>query len=209
LLKKAYSSNAPAGSLSSCFQYDTAVNGTGRLGAEWTASGACSQSPPAGYQSKRVIGNYDAMGRITSERQCVLSFCTSSSPPSPPSPNCTTLTQATGLTYCYDFAGDLTAYSNGLNSTAYPQQSILFSQSFDAEGRLSSVSSSLTGTQLPGCLFNAQSGTATSPCTPLPPQPTYSPFNSLENWTSGNGVLSVTKSYDNRLRVTGETATQQ
>ena len=211
LISKNYSGSAPAGSLASCYQFDTASNGIGRLGSEWTQPGSCPASPPAapGYQSLREIGAYDAMGLMVSEQQCILGFCTSSSPPTPPSPNCTSLPAANGLSYCYDLAGNVTAYSNGLTSSAFPQQNILFSQSFDAVGRLSAISSSLTGTQLPGCLFNAQSGTATSPCTPLPPQPAYSPANNLENWTLGNGVLSITKSYDNRLRVSGETATQQ
>lgn len=213
LLAKTFT-NAPAGSLSSCYQFDTASNGAGRLGSEWTQSGLCSTSPPSGpqsasllngYQSLRVIGHYDPMGRVVSEQQCVFGFCTSVAPPPDPAGNCTT----NGLSYCYDLAGNLTAFSNGLNSTAYPQQSILFSQQFDAAGRLSFVGSSLTGTQLPGCLFNAQSGTAAAPCSTLPPQPAYSPFGNLLHWTLGNGVLSVAKTYDNRLRVTGETATQQ
>lgn len=197
-LSKTYSSNAPAGSLSSCFQYDTAANGLNRLGSDWTQSGTCPQSPPAapGYQSLRVIGNYDAMGRITTEKQCVLGFCTSDSPPSPPSNNCNTLSTANGLSYCYDYSGDLTAYSNGLTSVKFPQNWMLFSQGFDQEGRLSSVSSSVNGSQLPPNLLTVEPSTG------------YTSFGALENWTFG-GNLEVTKSYDTRLRVASKTATQQ
>lgn len=223
LVSKTYSGNVQTGQLSSCFEYDqpsTGNNLVGRLVAEWTQAGACPASPPSGpqsvslpngYQSLRLIGAYDLMGRIISEQQCVLGFCTSQAPPSAPPANCSVLPAANGLSYCYDLAGNLTAYSNGLNSTAYPQQSILFSQSFNGAGRLTSVGSSMTGAQLPGCLFNAQSGSDTPSqwCTQLLSQPVYTPFGALQNWTLGGGNISVTKTYDNRTRVLGETVNQQ
>lgn len=217
LVAKTYSSNAPAGSLSSCYHFDTATNGIGKLGSEWTQAGSCPQSPPAapGYQSLRVIGAYDAMGRVLTENQCVLGFCTNM--PSQPPANCVSQSSLDGLSYCYDLAGNLTAYSNGLDASTFPQQSIPISQTFDGAGRLASVgipsalSTPWIGSQLPACLLNAQSpSTSASPwCMQTLQQPAYAPFGGLQNWTLGGGSLSGIKTYDNRLRVTGETTTQQ
>lgn len=196
-LSKTYT-GAPAGALSACFQYDSAMGGNGLPGAEWTQVGSCPQSPPSpGYQSLRVFGAYDGMRRVVSEQQCVLGFCTSAAPPAPPQANCGSLPTASGISFCYDLAGDLTAYSNGLNSTAFSQQSVLFSQRFDTAGRLSSVTSSWSGPQLPSNLITAD------------PASGYAAFGALQSWTLGGGNLSVTKSFDNRQRVTAETATQQ
>ena len=103
------------------------------------------------------------------------------------------LSTANGLGYCYDLAGDLTAYSNGLNSSAFPQQWMLFSQGFDGAARLASVTSSFYGVQQPQALFTAN------------PTSGYAPFGALQNWTYGAN-LNGTKTFDNRLRVTGETA---
>src|SRR3984885_11332984 len=129
--------NAPAGTLSNCYQYDTGTNQIGRLTADWTQAAACPQTAPtSGYQSLRAFA-YDFMGRVTSEQQCVVSFCTSAAIPSQPTANCTSLSSSVGLQYCYDLAGDLLAYSNGVTTIAagsYPQQALLFSQTFDAAG---------------------------------------------------------------------------
>lgn len=194
LLGKTYSD----GTLASCFQYDTVAKGF--LTAEWTQAGSCPASPPAspGYQSLRQIGAYDAMGRVVSESQCVLGYCTSAAPPSAPPANCQSLPTANGLGYCYDLAGNPTAYSSGLTSEAYPQQYMLFSQGFDSVSRLNSVTNNTwaTGT-FPSNLFTPD------------PSAGYTPFNALQNWTLGSGNLSVSKSYDSRLRVTGQTAIQQ
>ncbi len=202
---KTYSNPTPT----SCYVYDQTF--VGKLTYAWTLPWAANatQAPScpssgstAGYQSLRVYGAYDAMGRVVSEQQCVLGFCTSAAPPAAPSANCPSLSSANGLSYCYDLAGDLTAYSNGLNSTAFPQQAILFSQGFDAAGRLSSVSipnspSSpwISSPQLPGNLFTVN------------PTSGYAPFGALQNWTLGAN-LNVNRTYDDRLRVTGETASQ-
>jgi YD repeat-containing protein len=186
LLSKTYS-NAPAGTLSSCYQYDTAANGVGRLASEWTKTGGCTS--PATYQSLRVVGGYDSMGRVVSEQQCVAGYCTSTTAPSAPAPNCTSLGSAVGLQYCYDLAGDLLAYSNGVTTqaagTTYPQQALLFSQTFDAAGRRLSVGSSWSDATHPGTLFSI---------------PTYAPINALSSWLLGTS-LWTTRQYDNRLRV--------
>ena len=216
LLSKSYA-NAPAGSMTSCYTYDNAASsmyGIGRLWFEWTQNGSCPSQPPSapltsGYQSERVYWQYDKMGRVATEIQCVMGFCTSATAPStaPPAPNCATPSSASGLAFCYDLAGDVTAYSNGLNATSFPQESILFSQGFDSAGRLASVGSSLTGPQLPACLFNAQSTSTSTWCTQLPTQPAYTPSGALQNWSFGQN-LAVTKTYNNRLLATGETASQ-
>lgn len=195
LLGKTYSD----GTLSSCYQYDNAPKGVSFLAAEWTQAGSCAPSAPsAGYQSLRKMGSYDAMGRLLGEQQCVLGFCTSVAPPSAPGANCQSLTDANGLSYCYDLAGDLAAYSNGLTSTAFPQQYMLFSQGFDGVMRPTSlVNNTWNGPTFPSNLLTV--GTTDG----------YTPFNALQNWTLGSGNLSVSKSYDNRMRVTGQTAIQQ
>jgi YD repeat-containing protein len=194
LLWKTYT-NAPAGTMSSCYQYDSAPNGVGRLAVEWTQPGSCASAPPANYQSQRKYGAYDAMGRVLTEQQCVAGYCTSTSVPSQPSLNCPSLSSATGLQYCYDFAGNLLAYSNGVTTAAagsYPQQALLFSQTIDAAGRLNSVSSSWNDATHPQLLFSS---------------PVYTPFNTLSSWQLGT-QLTTTRSYDNRLRVTRQSSVQ-
>jgi YD repeat-containing protein len=195
LLSKTYAS-APAGTMSSCYQYDAAAKGVGHLSAEWTQTGSCPSSPPSNYQSKRIYGAYDAVGRPTTELQCVAGYCTSSSVPSQPSENCASLSSATGLQYCYDLAGNLTAYTNGITTSMagnYSQRAILLSQSFDNAGRLATVESSWNDSTHPTTLFSAQG---------------YTAFGALSNWQLG-AHLEVTRNYDNRLRVTGQSAAQQ
>jgi YD repeat-containing protein len=198
LYAKTYT-NAPAGTLSSCYQFDTATNGIDRLAAEWTQTGSCSSTPPstppAVYQSLRTYGAYDAMGRALTELQCAAGYCTTTSVPSQPAANCATLSSATGLQYCFDLAGNLLAYSNGLTTQAaglYPQHALLFGQTFDAAGRLNSVGSSWSDSTHPSPLFSA---------------PTYTPFNALSSWLLGT-QLTTTRTYDNRLRVMGQSSAQ-
>jgi YD repeat-containing protein len=186
LLSKTYGS---AGSMSSCYQYDTASNGVGLLGAEWTQAGTCAASPPSGYQVLRVLGAYDVTGNVTTEQQCVLGFCTSAAPPSPPaSTNCSSLTTAAGIAYCYDLAGNLTAYGNGLTSATFPANSILISQSYDSAGRLAAVGSSWNDVTHPAQLFSATGANA------------YTPANALSNWVLG-GSLYTARAFDIRNRV--------
>jgi YD repeat-containing protein len=190
--------NDPSNAVSSCYQYDiTNTNGIGRLSAEWTQVGGCATSPDT-YKTLQKIAAYDGMGRVTSEQQCVLGFCTSDTPPSAPAANCAALSGATGLTYCYDLAGNLLAYSNGLNSGSYPNQWVLFSQQFDNAGRLTSVSApsgSWLGTSVPYSVFTANEANS------------YSAGGAPQKWTLGTN-LNLVRTFDTRLRVTGETATQ-
>jgi hypothetical protein len=136
------------------------------------------------------------MGRALTELQCAGGYCTSPAVPAQPSANCTSLSSATGLQYCYDFAGNLLAYSNGLTTAAagpqYPQHALLFSQTFDAAARLNSVNSSWSDTTHPQSLFSS---------------PVYTTFNALFSWLLGT-QLTTTRTYDTRLRVTGQSSVQ-
>lgn len=133
LLSKSYT-NAPAGSLSSCYQYDSSPAGIGRLAVEWTQAGTCPASLPAtGYQTMKQILAYDPMGRVLQEKQCHLANC------------------ATGVTpYVtlsgFDLAGNQTSYTNGI-------QSITLKNTYDPAGRLSSLSSSVIDSLNPAALL--------------------------------------------------------
>ena len=188
LYSKTYT-NAPAGTLSSCYQYDTGTNGIGQLGAEWTQPGSCASAPPPNLQSLRAFGAYDAMGRVLTEQQCTMGYCTSPSLPSQPPANCATISAATGLQFCYDLDGNLLAYSNGITTSSagqYTQHALLFSQMFDVAGRLTTSTSSWSDSTHPQQLFSS---------------PSYTPFNALSNWLLG-GQLSTSRTYDSRLRIT-------
>ncbi len=84
----------------------------------------------------------------------------------------------------YDLAGNMTSWSDGRNW-------MNFSQPFDAAGRPVSVSNSVYGNGWPAILFSS---------------PAYAPSNALQNWNIG-GYLNFSRTYDNRLRVTGEAVT--
>jgi YD repeat-containing protein len=174
LLSKTYSGGSAAATRSSCYQYDSATNGIGRLGAEWTQTGSCPSSPPNNPETRHTIVRYDAMSRIKEEQQCHRDKCSSGTP--------------TTSTMHYDLAGNLTYYSNGIGS-------IELTQSYnDAAGRLQSITSSLYGPQYPSypaTLFSVGA---------------YGPNGSIHNMNLGP-VINVTRTYDNRLRTTGQTVT--
>jgi len=132
-----------AATLASCYQYDTGPSGIsggnfiGRLTYEWTQSGTCQTSiPSSGYQSKRTILAYDAMGRVKQEQQCHLSKCTTGTP----------FSQIMN----YDLAGNRTSYTNGI-------QSLIFGHVYDAAGRLQGVNSSWIDNDHPMSLFTVGS----------------------------------------------------
>lgn len=185
--------NDANGTPSSCLQYDTSsVNGAGQylighLANEWTQSASavsCASALPAsGYLTLKAVLSYDAMGREKSVEQCTPSNCASTTPYS--------------LAYNYDLAGNLISYTNGLASTPGAGSSPLtFTNGFDQAGRLQSITSTWSDAQHPASLFGAQS---TSPFA-------YMPTGGLANATYGNGLV-VSRSYDKRLRITGETDT--
>jgi len=193
LLSKSYSSNANGTPLS-CYQYDTSTNGIGRLANSWTlsASGIASCSttaPTTGFLTKRSILAYDPMGRLLSEQQSTPASQASGIPYSP--------------AYTYDLAGNLTSSTDG--TTPVPTQSqttltapclsssvsaatLTFVNCPDSAGRLHSVMSNWVDNTHPLWLFSS---------------PLYAAPGGLTNATYGNR-LNLTRSYDNRLRITGE-----
>jgi YD repeat-containing protein len=169
VMSKTYSSGSAAATRSSCFQYDAARNGVGRLAVEWTQSGTCPSSPPSNPETSRSMLAYDAMGRITREQQCHLSKCTTGTPDT--------------NTMEYDLAGNLTVFSVG-------NPSISLGYSYDAADRLKGVGSSMFSESMPGNVLSVGS---------------YWPFGAIQTMTLGTNV-NVTRTYDNRLRPTGEVA---
>ena len=176
-----------------CFQYglpSTAVSGAnqiGRLMNEWTqrySAGACASTMPAsGFLTAREIAVYDLIGRVKQEKQCTPSNCSSTSPFS--------------LSNTYDLAGNLITYTNGISSTpGANSEPLTFTQGFGGAGRLQSVTSSWSDSQHPSSMFSAQSGSS----------PAYVPQGALANATFGN-VLTLSRTYDTRLRITGEALT--
>jgi YD repeat-containing protein len=142
LLSKSYSgqttsaSAIAAATLSSCWQYDSATLGKNKLGAMWTQSGTCASapSPSALYPSRTSIFAYDAMGRISSQTQCILTQCS---------------VPFSGLpTYEYDLVGNLTRQSNGIGTISLASQ-------YDTGNRLQTITSNLSDTTHPPLLFSS------------------------------------------------------
>jgi YD repeat-containing protein len=191
VLTKTYS-NAPAGSNASCYQYDTSSNGIGHMAAEWTAASCSGTSPASGSQTSRVFTAYDPAGRLLSEQQCTLGHCTASIPSSCPN-------AVSGQTYCYDLAGNLTWYAAGVpNIPTLGTAGLSFTQLFDTANQLSGVGSSWMDATHPMALFIADTANG------------YTAAGALQNATFGKSLsptpptILLNKTYDNRLRVTGE-----
>ncbi len=177
LISKVYT-NAPAGSLSSCYQYDAATNGVGRLAASWTQAGSCpAKLPTTGFLTSRVYVTYDAVGRLQQQQQCVPGKCAAQSG-SPFTMN-----------YAYDLAGNTTSMDDGLGQVSW-------ALSYDGAGRLSTV----TGAAAPGIPNPAQlfANPAYNPANQLTKW-------SLGAIDASTPALTGTRTYDNRLRVTTET----
>ena len=181
LISKTYSGSDPAGTASSCYQYDqTSIPGAssgkagnmlGRLSNEWTQEGACPASPPSsGVITRRSVLAYDPMGRVLSEQQCTPANCSTGAPFNP--------------TYSYDLAGDIQSSTNGTGM-------ISFSSTYDAAGHLSTLTSSWNDATHPPTLFSA---------------PSYTPAGALTSATFGVG-LNLNRSYDSRQRIINETDT--
>jgi YD repeat-containing protein len=198
---------------SSCYQYDVSSvpgaggNLIGRLTNEWTQSWtvpSCydapgsSEPPSGGYVTLRSL-SYDPMGRITQEQECTPSNCAS-----------TPYTPYT-LSYSYDLAGNLTSQTSPTPSGA--TSPLTLSYAYDGASRLQALTSGWANTTThPSCLFAAQR--AVSPTTATCAQTTTTPymaFGGLWNAFYGSGpsitALTQNRTYDNRLRVTGETDT--
>jgi len=185
----------------SCYQYDAQgiTNGNGRLANEWTqpSGTTCTGSqlsgfaPVAGqYLTLKSITAYDAMGRVLNEQQCTPNAsgpgnCTSSSP------------NPFALTYLYDLAGHPMAYTNGVTNVP-SVGTIVFGLQYDGAGRLQNLSSS----------WNPSIGSSSSPISLFTADPTngYTPAGAIQNMVLGDNIF-VNKTYDKRLRTTGEVAT--
>jgi YD repeat-containing protein len=98
--------------------------------------------------------------------------------------NCTSGTTPYSLAYTYDLAGDITSYPNGISS-------IQFTNAYDSAARLLTVTSSWDDETHPPTLFST---------------PSYNPAGGLTGATYGAG-LTLSRTYDKRFRVTGETDT--
>jgi RHS repeat-associated protein len=115
---------------------------------------------------------YDTMGRLLTEQQCAFGSCTS----------------PYSFTYSYDFAGNVFSTTNGLTSGS----PITVSYAYDSVARLSTVTSATPGTGIwtgagfPSTLYNVKS---------------YGPAG-LVSATYGNAAATLSRSYDNRLRIT-------
>jgi hypothetical protein len=164
----------------------------GRLSAEWTlpasVTGGCTTTAPmAGFIIMRKILAYDAMGGVLSEQQCTPNL-------SGPGKCTTTSPNSFVLSYLYDLAGNPTAFTNGVTNVPIVG-AITFGLQYDAAGRLQDLSSSwnpaLGSSGGPFSLFTANG---------------YTAAGAIQHMVLGNNIF-VNKTYDIRLRTTGETAT--
>ena len=126
--------------------------------------------------TERAIDQYDAVGRTLSERQCFVGGC-----------NGTPYT----LTHSYDLAGEMTGSSNGIAGA----NAASFRYGFDGAERLQSVTSTLNDALHPATLFQATQFSAIG----------LTQANFAAPAGSGAGAYSQTLSYDNRMRLAGET----
>jgi YD repeat-containing protein len=189
LLSKTYT-NAPSGTLSSCYAYDTATNGIGRLAAEWTTPSSCPST--SGYKTMHTFVAYDPLGRLWNEQQCVLGKCTTGTS----TPPCQNGTVFSGISQCYNLAGAQTFLATGLNSPSYlgGSNAIAFTSAYDSANRLFSLSSNWSDSTHPSPLFTADPGSTLG----------YDAAGALRKATLGSHIL-LQRTYDNRLRVTSET----
>jgi YD repeat-containing protein len=191
LLKKSYSDGFTP---TSCYLYDSAINGIHRLGSEWTqkaSNPSCSSpfAPQGGYFSARWIRAYDAMGRIQAEQQYT--------------PNSIANGKFYPMSYTYDLAGNVTSSTAGAvppgmttsqasapcaSAPVLNTQMFTFLSCYDAAGRLQGVTSNASSSPS-ALLFTAQ---------------WYPPFTGLPNAVYGNNAVTLTRGYDPRLRITSE-----
>jgi hypothetical protein len=97
------------------------------------------------------------------------------------------------LAYSYDLAGNLVTYGTGVNA-GLGVNPFTLTNTFDGANRLSTLTSSWLDNHHPAALFTAD------------PNAGYTPAGATQNMLLGD-YMSVTKTYDSRLRITGETAT--
>jgi YD repeat-containing protein len=164
----------------SCFQYGTPSAGSSKMN-----------------QLGRLMGEWTVAGSCTSNDPYVTATLNISYDPlghlaseqqCTPA-NCANSASFYNLSYVYDLAGNVNQYTNGIGS-------LTFSETYDAAGRLLGLTSSLSDVLHPASLFSAD------------PNSGYTAAGGLQTWVLGTNIDSV-RTYDDRLRVTGETATQK
>jgi RHS repeat-associated protein len=170
-------SKVTAANLMALYTYDTTALGTvpnspiGHLTdhVEYTAGSSVWERSP--YQ-------YDTMGRLLDEQQCVFGSCTT----------------PYSFTYGYDYGGNVLSSTNGLTSGS----PITIGYSYDSVARLATVSAITPSTGIwasngfPTTLYTAKE---------------YGPAGLLSATygSSGTKPMYVSRLYDNRLRVTNNT----
>ena len=199
--------NDPSSTPLSCYQYGTSTSGytVERLINAWTQSASsqsCASPGPTAGQYLTLKGPivYDQIGRELSEQQYTPASIASG--------------KFYPMAYTYDLAGNLTSYTTGAippsmtpssgnpcsNGASFSPTAWMFINCYDAAGRLQSVTSNASSS--PTSLFAVQEpGTAQAPG--------YFPFGGLGNAVyganlSGNSAVSLTREYDDRLRITSE-----
>ncbi len=186
LLSKSYL-NDSLGTATSCFQYDTSSiagaggNLLGRLTNEWTqkmVSGGCASSPSV--SSAAVLSLRAMLSFDSMGRLLSEQQCTKA--------NCAAGTSYNPI-YSYDLTGNMFHHSNGIGT-------ITFSNCYNQADQLLLVVSVSLSTCSSSYPPNAAMFTS----------PLYTPAGSLSSAIYGVG-LGVTRSYDSRLRITGETDT--
>jgi YD repeat-containing protein len=190
ILSKSYSDSSTP---STCYQYDSSFLGIGRLTNEWTQSASvtsCGASfPPSNkYLIARAVLAYDPMGRVLNEQQYT--------------PSSIVTGQPYAMAYTYDLAGNLTSSTSGVappsmafsspalcpNVSPFSTTMLTFVNCYDAAGRLLGVASNANSD--PNSMFSG---------------PAYAAFGGLTNATLGNNAVTLTRTYDSRLRVASET----
>jgi len=177
-----FSCSNPTGFASS-YSYDSsglsgAANDIGMLTDEKSYAGST-------LVSDRALFEYDAMGRLQKEQQCIFGNCT---------------TMAFQPNYTWDTSGKQLSYSTGISpiSTVNP---LTFNYSYDTSGRLETISSNWADPTHPSTLFTAQAGQSSSCANPR--QTAYAAFGGLMGANLGNG-LALSRAYDVRLRLNCE-----
>jgi YD repeat-containing protein len=178
------SSNDTAATPTACYQYDQSSQGNsnanliGRLANEWTQSSntACPTTLPASGALTSKLLSYDSMGRVKNEETCIY-----------PYQNCATVPPQFSMMYDYDFTGKITLYTNGVATSG--NDSISLTNGYDNAGRLLNITSSWEDATHPSPLFS---------------NPTYNAPGDLTAATYGSNGPTLSRTYDNRLRITGE-----
>ena len=183
VLSKTYS-NDPTATASSCFQYDTSAvsssgaNLAGRLTNEWTQKGACPSAPS--LTSATTLARRSMLSYDPMGRLLSEQQCTVA--------NCSTGAPYNPV-YDYDLVGNVIHHSNGIGT-------LKFTNCYNGASQLLLV----VGVSLSNCSSSYAANAA------LFSSPSYTPAGSLSTAIYGTG-LSVTRTYDSRLRVAGETDT--